>query len=131
VTEWPKVRDWKSRERVTVPRVRIPLSPPQFDNVHYEIELLIAIAKGGKNIAVEDVLDHFYGYSFGIEMRRHDLQNKAKADGKPWEAAKVFDHSAPIAPIRPVSEIGHLDSGRIWLAVNGETRQDSDLKLQI
>lgn len=54
-----------------------------------------------------------------------------KADGKPWEAAKGFDHSAPIAPIRPVSEIGHPDSGRIWLAVNSETRQDSDLKLQI
>ena len=105
--------------------------PPQSDNVHHEIELVIAIAKGGKDIAVEDALDHVYGYSLGIDMTRRDQQNKAKADGKPWEAAKGFDHSAPIAPIRPVSEIGHPDAGRIWLAVNGETRQDSDLNLQI
>jgi len=64
-------------------------------------------------------------------MTRRDQQNKAKKDGKPWEAAKGFDHSAPISAIRPVGEIGHPDAGRIWLAVNGEIRQDSDLNLQI
>ena len=105
--------------------------PPQSDDVHHEIELVIAIGKGGKDIAVEDALDHIYGYSLGIDMTRRDQQSKAKKAGKPWEAAKAFDHSAPISPIRPVSEIGHPDSGRIWLAVNGEIRQDSDLNLQI
>lgn len=105
--------------------------PPASDNVHYEIELVVAIAKGGKNIAVENALDHVYGYSVGIDMTRRDQQSKAKDAGKPWEAAKAFDHSAPISVIRPASEIGHPAAGRIWLAVNGEIRQDSDLNLQI
>jgi len=105
--------------------------PPQSDDVHHEIELVIAIGKGGVDIAVEDALGHVFGYGLGFDMTRRDQQNKAKKAGKPWEAAKAFDHSAPIAPIRPVSEIGHPDSGRIWLAVNGEIRQDSDLDLQI
>jgi len=107
------------------------LYPTQSDNVHHEIELVIAIAKGGKNIAVEDALEHVYGYSLGIDMTRRDLQNNAKTEGKPWESAKSFDHSAPIAPIRPVSEIGHPDAARIWLAVNGKIRQDSNLNMQI
>ncbi len=92
---------------------------------------MVAIAKGGVNISIEDALDHVYGYGLGIDMTRRDIQSKAKQDGKPWESAKSFDHSAPISPIRPASEIGHPDSGRIWLAVNGEVRQDSDLNLQI
>ena len=105
--------------------------PSQSENVHFEIELVVAIAKGGVDISIEDALDHVYGYGLGIDMTRRDIQSKAKQDGKPWESAKSFDHSAPISPIRPVSEIGHPDSGRIWLAVNGEVRQDSDLNLQI
>lgn len=105
--------------------------PPQTDDVHHEIELVVAIGKGGRDIAVDDALDHVYGYGLGIDMTRRDLQAKAKKDGKPWGAAKGFDHSAPIAPIRPASEIGHPAAGRIWLAVNGDVRQDSDLSLQI
>ncbi|NQV48549.1 MAG: fumarylacetoacetate hydrolase family protein [Rhodospirillaceae bacterium] len=105
--------------------------PPQSNDVHHEIELVVAIAKGGKNIAAADALDHVYGYSLGIDMTRRDQQNKAKKDGKPWEAAKGFDHSAPISPIHPASDIGHPAKGRIWLAVNGDIRQDSDLDLQI
>lgn len=105
--------------------------PSQSENVHFEIELVVAIAKGGVNISIEDALDHVYGYGLGIDMTRRDIQSKAKQDGEPWESAKSFDHSAPISPIRPASEIGHPDSGRIWLAVNGEVRQDSDLNLQI
>ena len=105
--------------------------PSQSENVHFEIELVVAIAKGGVNISIEDALDQVYGYGLGIDMTRRDIQSKAKQDGKPWESAKSFDHSAPISPIRPASEIGHPDSGRIWLAVNGEVRQDSDLNLQI
>ena len=105
--------------------------PPQTENVHFEIELVVAIARGGVDIPVEDALDHVYGYGLGIDMTRRDLQSQAKKDGRPWDAAKGFDHSAPISAIRPVSETGHPDSGRIWLAVNGEVRQDSDLNLQI
>ncbi len=105
--------------------------PPQTENVHFEIELVVAIARGGVDIPVEDALDHVYGYGVGIDMTRRDLQSQAKKDGRPWDSAKGFDHSAPISAIRPASEIGHPDSGRIWLAVNGEIRQDSDLNLQI
>ena len=105
--------------------------PSQSENVHFEIELVVAIAKGGVDISIEDALDHVYGYGLGIDMTRRDIQSQAKQDGRPWESAKSFDHSAPISPIRPASEIGHPDSGRIWLAVNGEVRQDSDLNLQI
>ena len=105
--------------------------PTLSENVHFEIELVVAIGKGGTDIAIENALDHVYGYGLGIDMTRRDLQSQAKQDGKPWESAKSFDYSAPISPIRPVSEIGHPDSGRIWLAVNGEIRQDSDLNLQI
>jgi len=105
--------------------------PPQSENVHFEIELVVAIARGGVDIPVEDALDHVYGYGVGIDMTRRDLQSQAKKDGRPWDAAKGFDHSAPISAIRPVSQTGHPDTGRIWLAVNGEVRQDSDLNLQI
>ena len=105
--------------------------PPQTNNVHFEVELVVAIAKGGADIPVEDALDHVYGYGLGIDMTRRDLQSQAKEDGRPWDSAKGFDHSAPISAIRPVSETGHPDSGRIWLAVNGKIRQDSDLNLQI
>ncbi len=105
--------------------------PPQTENVHFEVELVVAIAKGGVDIPVADALDHVYGYGLGIDMTRRDLQSQAKEDGRPWDSAKGFDHSAPISAIRPVSETGHPDSGRIWLAVNGEIRQDSELSLQI
>jgi fumarylpyruvate hydrolase len=107
------------------------LYPPDTGSVHFEIELVVAISSGGTNIANENALDHVYGYGVGIDMTRRELQSQAKKAGKPWEAAKGFDHAAPISAIRPVNEIGHPDSGRIWLSVNGEIRQDSDLNLQI
>ncbi len=105
--------------------------PPGTNDVHHEIELVVAIKKGGRDILVGDALDHVYGYALGIDMTRRDLQDKAKKTGKPWGAAKAFDYAAPIAPIRPVSEIGHPCDSRIWLAVNGQLRQDSTLDLQI
>jgi fumarylpyruvate hydrolase len=105
--------------------------PRETGAVHFEIELVVAISTGGANISTENALDHVYGYGVGIDMTRRDLQSKAKQAGKPWDAAKGFDHAAPISAIRPVSETGHPDSGRIWLAVDGEIRQDSDLNLQI
>ncbi|MBT4888914.1 MAG: fumarylacetoacetate hydrolase family protein [Rhodospirillales bacterium] len=105
--------------------------PPQTENLHHEIELVVAMEKGGKDIAAEDALDCIYGYAVGIDMTRRDLQSYAKEHGRPWEAAKTFDHAAPISAIRPASEIGHPGSGRIWLAVNGEVKQDGDLDMQM
>lgn len=105
--------------------------PPQSEKVHHEIELVVAIDKGGKEIGTENALDHVYGYTVGIDMTRRDLQGLAKEMRRPWEAGKSFDHAAPCSAIVPAADIGHPDSGRIWLAVNGEIRQDGDLAQQI
>jgi fumarylpyruvate hydrolase len=96
-------------------------------NLHHEIELVVAIAKKGANIAREQALEHVYGYAVGIDLTRRDLQGAARDKGRPWDAGKAFDQSAPIAPIRPVSEIGHVERGAIWLKVNGEQRQSADV----
>ncbi|MEM6304034.1 MAG: fumarylacetoacetate hydrolase family protein [Pseudomonadota bacterium] len=101
--------------------------PPLTADLHHEIELVIAIGKGGANIAETDVMDHIWGASVGIDLTRRDLQAEAKKDGRPWDWAKGFDHSAPIAPVMPLAEVPSLTKGRIWLAVNGETRQDADI----
>ena len=96
-------------------------------NVHYEMELVVAIGKAGANIPVERALEHVYGYALGLDMTRRDLQAEAKKLGRPWETAKGFDHSAPIGPIHPVARVGHIDSGAIWLEVNGAEKQRSDV----
>lgn len=101
--------------------------PPLTENLHYEIELIIAIGKGGANIAEEDVMVHVWGASVGIDLTRRDLQNEAKTMGRPWDWGKAFDNSAPIAPIIPLADVPSVESARIWLAVNGETKQDADL----
>lgn len=105
--------------------------PPQTSNLHYEIELVVAIGKGGKNIAEANALDHIYGYGVGIDMTRRDVQIALREKGRPWDMGKGFDQSAPCAEIHPVSQVGHIGKGSIWLKVNGETRQDSDLELMI
>ena len=105
--------------------------PPQTDNLHHEIELVVAIARGGANIPAEEALDHVFGYAVGLDMTRRDLQGVAKQMRRPWEAGKAFDHSAPCTPIAPASRIGHPDKGAIWLKVNGETRQEGDLSEMI
>jgi fumarylpyruvate hydrolase len=105
--------------------------PPLSEKVHHEIELIVAINKGGKDISPENALDHVYGYGVGIDMTRRDLQGIAKEMRRPWEAGKAYDHSAPCSAIVPVEKIGHPDSGRIWLAVNEEVKQDGDLAQQI
>ncbi len=107
------------------------LFPPKTDNLHHEMELVIAISKDGKDIAVGDALDHVFGYAAGVDLTRRDLQAWAKKNGRPWSMAKGFDKSAPMSAVKAASEIGHPDSGRIWLSVNGETRQDGDLGQQI
>jgi fumarylpyruvate hydrolase len=101
--------------------------PPRSTDVHHEIELVVAIGRGGRNIAVVDSQDHIYGYTVGNDLTRRDLQAAAKDKGRPWDVAKGFDCSAPIAPIRPVSAMGHILRGRIWLSVNGNLRQEGDI----
>jgi len=101
--------------------------PPLTNDLHHEVELVIAIGKGGADIAPADVPDHIWGASVGIDLTRRDLQAEAKAARRPWDWAKAFDLSAPIAPLRQVADVPDLTRGRIWLAVNGAVRQDADI----
>lgn len=101
--------------------------PKLTEDLHYEIELIIAIGKGGSEIAEADVMDHVWGASVGIDLTRRDLQAQAKKMSRPWDWAKAFDQSAPIAAIKPIADVPSVEAGRIWLAVNGEVKQDADL----
>jgi fumarylpyruvate hydrolase len=101
--------------------------PPRTSNLHHEVELVVAIGKGGRHIPATEALEHVFGYAVGNDLTRRDLQTQAKDNGLPWDVAKGFDHSAPITAIRPVSDGGHPTSGRIWLEVNGQSRQDANL----
>jgi len=100
--------------------------PSRTNNLHHEIELVVAIGKGGKNIAIDAALGHVYGYAVGNDLTRRDLQFAARDKGRPWDTGKAFDRSAVITAIRPATE-GHIEKGRIWLKVNGETKQQSDV----
>jgi len=102
--------------------------PSETEDFHHEAELVIAIGKAGKNIPEDAALDHIWGYAVGNDLTRRDLQNDAKETGRPWDWAKGFDRSACMAPIHPVSEVGHLSQGPVRLTVNDEVRQDADLK---
>jgi fumarylpyruvate hydrolase len=101
--------------------------PPHTGNFHFEIELVVAIGKGGKDIAVEDANDHIYGYAVGLDMTRRDLQIRMREAGRPWEIGKAFDYSAPIGPVHPLTRTGIIDSGAISLTVDGASKQASDL----
>ena len=105
--------------------------PSMTSDVHHEIELVIALGKGGTNIPVEKALDHVWGYGVGLDMTRRDLQGVAKQMGRPWEIGKAVERSAPMTPLVPASEIGHPDHGAITLKVNGEMRQVGDLNQMI
>ena len=100
--------------------------PPATTNFHYEIELVVALARGGRDIAARDALGLVFGYAAGNDLTRRDLQSAAKERGEPRDTSKGFDCSAPVAALRPVSA-GHVSRGRIWLSVNGAVRQESDL----
>jgi fumarylpyruvate hydrolase len=100
-------------------------------DVHHEIEMVVAIGKGGKNIPVEKALDHVWGYAVGLDMTRRDIQGEAKKLGRPWEMGKSFDESAPVSALIPTSKIGHPAKGAIWLKVNGQVKQQGDLAMQI
>ena len=105
--------------------------PPLTQDLHHEVELIVAIGKDGVDIAPQDALGHVWGYAVGLDLTRRDLQGVAKKAGRPWEWGKAFDQSAPATPLVPVSRIGHPDRGLIWLDVNGAERQRGDLADQI
>jgi len=105
--------------------------PPATAALEHEIELVVVIAKAGCDIPVEEGLNHVFGYGVGLDMTRRDLQTAAKKTGRPWDMGKGFDHSAPCSAIQPADCIGHPGAGAIWLKVNGEIRQSSDLAKQI
>jgi fumarylpyruvate hydrolase len=105
--------------------------PPLTQNYHHEVELVVAIGKGGASIPVESALDHVYGYAVGFDMTRRDLQQAAAKSGRPWEIGKSFDNSAPCGAIHPAQQVGHITKGKIQIAVNGQIRQNSDIGLMI
>ncbi|SNT38202.1 fumarylpyruvate hydrolase [Noviherbaspirillum humi] len=101
--------------------------PPKTSNFHHEIELVVAIGKGGADIAEADALSHVYGYAVGLDMTRRDVQLEARDKGRPWEFGKSFSQSAPIGALHRAQDIGHPQSAAIMLTVNGEPRQSSDI----
>ncbi|MDX1459609.1 MAG: fumarylacetoacetate hydrolase family protein [Xanthomonadales bacterium] len=101
--------------------------PPATKELHHEVELVVALGRGGAHIVRNEALDHVFGYAVGVDLTRRDLQAEAKRAGRPWDVAKGFDQSAPISELRRVAQTGHPDRGCIELAVNGQTRQHGDL----
>lgn len=101
--------------------------PSATSNLHYEVELVVALGRGGRNIPANEALACVYGYAVGIDLTRRDLQARFKDKGQPWEMAKGFDQSAPISALMPAARLGHPASGAIWLSVNGAERQRGSL----
>jgi fumarylpyruvate hydrolase len=116
----------KPADAVTANGAGVPY-PPRTSNLHHEIELVVAIGEGGRDIPVANALAHVFGYAVGNDLTRRDLQFAAREKGQPWDVSKGFDHSAPITAIRRVADVGHLARGAIWIEVNGEPRQRADL----
>jgi len=121
----PPVFFMKPADAVVANGAAVPY-PPGTANLHHEIELVIAVGRGGRDLDPQAARAHVFGYAAGNDLTRRDLQHAAKERGQPWDTAKGFDHSAPLAALRPV-EHGHVERGRIWLAVNGVLRQESDV----
>jgi fumarylpyruvate hydrolase len=109
-----------------------PVNYPQATSeLHHEVELVVAMASGGRAIPVSEALNHVYGYAVGVDFTRRDLQLQAKQGGKPWDVAKGFDQSAPVSAIQSLGQGSHSDQGAIQLAVNGKLRQQGDLSQMI
>ena len=100
--------------------------PSNTSNLHHEVELVIAIGKGGSNISEAEAASHVWGYGVGVDLTRRDRQAEAKKAGTPWDTAKGFDYSAPVSALTPVSASGDIANARIWIKINGETRQDAN-----
>ncbi|MEN9891240.1 MAG: hypothetical protein RLY78_1535 [Pseudomonadota bacterium] len=105
--------------------------PPLTQDLHHEVELVAALGRGGRDIPVEQALDHVWGWAIGLDMTRRDLQADAKRQGRPWCIAKGFDQSAPIGPLHPRQRVGDLTRGAIGLSVDGQPRQSGDLAQMI
>jgi len=101
--------------------------PSKSEDVHHEIEVVVALSKGGSNISVDQALDHVYGYALALDMTRRDLQGQMKKLGRPWEIGKAFEKSCPCTPLVKAADIGHPEHGAIWLDVNGERRQEGNI----
>lgn len=105
--------------------------PSITENLHHEVELVVAIGKAASNVDAENAYNYIYGYAVGNDLTRRDIQAVAKKKGRPWDVAKGFDQSAPISAIVPITETGELLSGQISLSVNGELKQEGDLSQMI
>jgi fumarylpyruvate hydrolase len=116
----------KPADAVVPPGGAVPY-PPRTANLHHEIELVVAIGTGGKNIRAADAHKHIFGYAVGLDMTRRDLQGEMKKQGRPWCIGKGFDHSAPIGPITPAAQAGDIEHAEIHLQVNGQDRQRSQV----
>lgn len=126
VDRHPPIFFAKPADAVVADGATIPY-PSKTSDYHYEVELVLAIGKGGRNISTDAAEDHIWGYAVGLDMTRRDIQG----EGKPWEIAKSFDNSFPVGALTPVAETGKLSTGEIKLTVNGETKQGSDISLLI
>jgi len=125
----PPVFFTKPADAIVASGAAVPY-PPRTENFHYEVELVIAVGGSGRNISAAHALDHVFGYAVGNDLTRRDLQGTSKKKGQPWDTGKAFDASAPIGAIRPAS-LGHVEKGRIWLKVNGEKKQESEVSEMI
>src|SRR5262245_21356590 len=105
--------------------------PTLTKNYHYEVELVAALAKGGRDVPVDRALDLVYGDTVGLDMTRRDLQRAMGDEKKPWEIGKSFDRSAVLGPLQPAAKVGHFAQGAIWLKVNGQTKQNANLNQMI
>ena len=105
--------------------------PPATQNVHFEIELVVALKSGGTNIKAAEAANHIFGYAVGIDMTRRDLQDVAKKLARPWEVAKAFERSAPCTALVPAQQVESPAKGAIWLEVNGVRKQSGDLSQMI
>ena len=101
--------------------------PPATSDLHHEVEMIVALASGGRDIRVEDALGCVFGYGVGLDLTRRDLQARAKKNGTPWDTAKGFDESAPVSALAPLARCGHPREAALSLRVNGELRQHSDI----
>jgi fumarylpyruvate hydrolase len=105
--------------------------PPETNDVHFEVEMIVALKRGGANIEIADAMQFVFGYGVGLDMTRRDLQGEMKKLGRPWEIGKAFERSAPMGPLVPINKTGQLDSGVISLSVDGTVRQNGDLNQMI
>ncbi|MRT19076.1 fumarylacetoacetate hydrolase family protein [Comamonas sp. CAH-2] len=120
----------KPADAVVAPTGDAPVQmryPSLTSNLHHEIELVVAIGKGGKNIPASEAFAHIWGYAVGLDMTRRDLQNEMKKQGRPWCIGKAFEYSAPIGPVTPAAQAGDIEQADIWLQVNGQDRQRSQI----